>query len=643
MSLKIGAIQLDYAAGMTVNDVLDYFKDNRDKAKEAGISALINNALVAEVDGVLKDLTSPVSDGASIVLYDGSSEQGLDTIRHSAAHLMAQAIMRLYPGTKLAIGPTIKDGFYYDMDMQEPLSEEALPLIEKEMQNIVSEKLLVTRKEMSRVEALHKYKQEKDTYKIELLEDMSNESVSIYEQGEFHDLCRGPHVPHTGAIKAFKLLSVAGAYWRGSEKNKMLTRVYGTAFADKKDLKDYLFQMEEARKRDHRKLGKEQRLFSFHEEGPGLPFYLPRGVTLKNLLIDFMREKIALRNYVEIETPAMLREHLWETSGHMANYKENMFFTDTAEDESYAIKPMNCPGGMLVYKEEKHSYRDLPLKVAEFGKVHRYERSGQLNGLIRVRGFTQDDAHVFMAPEQVEDQIVEIIELIDEVYSTFGFDYSLELSTKPEKAIGSEEFWEIATKGLKNALDRFGRDYKINEGDGAFYGPKIDYHLKDAIGRTHQCGTIQLDMNLPERFDLNYTASDGQEHRVVMLHRAIFGSVDRFMAILIEHYAGRFPVWLSPVQVAVLPVSDKFNDYGQKVVAELVKHGIRVESDFTSEKLGYKIRKATLEKIPYLLVVGEQEQAAGTVTVRQRGQEEQKTLDIPAFCGQILEEIQQKL
>ncbi len=643
MSLKLGNVTLDFAAGKTVLDLVEYLKENRELAKQAGFSAVVNTALLARINGELKDLSSPIPSGAQIEILDGSSPEGLDVIRHSTAHLLAQAVLRLYPGTLLGIGPVIKDGFYYDMDLSEPLSEEALAAIEKEMEKISQEKLAVSREEISRKEALERYKKAQDNYKIELLEDMENDTVSIYHQGEFSDLCRGPHVPNTSMLKAFKLMSLAGAYWRGSEKNKMLTRIYGTAFADKKELKDYIYQLEEAKKRDHRKLGKELGLFSFHEEGPGLPFYLPKGVILKNQLIQFMREKIEPLGYVEIETPTMLKDHLWETSGHMANYKENMFFTNTEEEEAYAIKPMNCPGGILVYKEEKHSYRELPLKVAEFGKVHRFERSGQLNGLIRVRGFTQDDAHVFLTMEQVEDQILELIQLIDDIYSTFGFEYKLELSTKPENAIGNKEFWETSTQSLKNALDRFGKSYVINEGDGAFYGPKIDYHLRDAIGRTHQCGTIQLDPNLPERFGLTYTGADGQDHRVIMLHRAIFGSVDRFMAILIEHFAGKFPVWLSPVQTVLLPVSDKFNDYALDVKAQLKKQGLRVDVDMTSEKLGYKIRKATMEKVPFILVVGEKEVETATVTVRERGKEEQTAMDVPAFSSHILEQIRQKL
>lgn len=642
MSLKLGSVSLDFETGKTVLDLVEYLKQNRELARQAGSSAVVNTALLARVNGELKDLSAQIPDEAEIEILDGTSPEGLDLIRHSSAHLLAQAVLRLYPGTLLGIGPAIKDGFYYDMDLPQTLSEEDLAAIEQEMEKIVQEKLPVRREVISRVDAIERYKKAGDHYKVELLQDMDGDTVSIYHQGEFSDLCRGPHVPHTGVLKAVKLMSLAGAYWRGSEKNKMLTRIYGTAFADRKELKDYLFQLEEAKKRDHRKLGKELGLFSFHEEGPGLPFYLPRGVVLKNQLIQFMREKITPLGYVEIETPTMLKDHLWVTSGHMANYKENMFFTTTSEEEAYAIKPMNCPGGILVYKEEKHSYRELPLKVAEFGKVHRFERSGQLNGLIRVRGFTQDDAHVFLTMEQVEEQILEIIRLIDDIYSTFGFEYKLELSTKPENAIGNPEFWETSTQSLKNALDRFGKPYHINEGDGAFYGPKIDYHLRDAIGRTHQCGTIQLDPNLPERFDLTYTGPDGQDHRVIMLHRAIYGSVDRFMAILVEHFAGKFPVWLSPVQAVLLPVSEKFNDYALQVREQLRAQGIRTEADLSSEKLGYKIRQATLAKIPYLLVVGEKEVEAATVTVRERGSEEQISRDISSFSSHILEQIRQK-
>lgn len=636
--LRIGEGNLEFDEGRSLLDVVMFLKENRDQAKQFGVSGQLDTTIAVEYNGVVRDLTYTVEDDGTLAFITTGSFEGTDILRHSASHIMAQAVKRLFPGTKLGIGPTIKEGFYYDMDVPAAITEDDLKRIEKEMEKIVQDNQPFIREEMSREDAIHYFKKLGEDYKVELLQEMTVDHVSIYKNDDFVDLCRGPHIPATRFLKAFHIMSVAGAYWRGSEKNKMLTRVYGTAFADKKQLKEYLNMLEEAKKRDHRKLGKELGLFSLHEEAPGLPFFLPKGVTLKNILLNFMREKIFALNYVEIETPTILRDDLWKVSGHMDNYQENMFFSQTREEENYALKPMNCPGGLLVYNEEKHSYRELPLKVAEFGKVHRFERSGQLHGLIRVRGFTQDDAHVFMTRDMIEEQVLEVIHLIDEVYSAFGFEYKLELSTKPEKAIGNEEMWELSTQSLKNALEKFGREYTINEGDGAFYGPKIDYHLKDAIGRTHQCGTIQLDMNLPERFQLNYIGPDGNDHRVVMIHRAIYGSLERFIAILIEHFAGKFPVWLAPVQVKILPVSDKFNEYGEKVLADLKKSGIRAEGDFTSEKLGYKIRKSTLEKVPYMLIVGEKEVDSGTVSVRNRDTDEQKTIKPVEFINLILEE-----
>jgi threonyl-tRNA synthetase len=643
LKLQIGNGSLDFDNGVAIADILNYLKENRDKAKELDVSKVLNDAIVAEFNGKFVDLSYTVTENGNLQFFTPQSGEGLETLRHSAAHIMAEAVLRLFPGTKLGIGPTIKDGFYYDMDINGTLSEEDLPRIEDEINKIVAENIPFVREELSRDNAIKRFKNLGDNYKVELLEEMTGDTVSLYHQGKFTDLCRGPHIPSTKYLKAFKLLSVAGAYWRGNEKNKMLTRVYGTAFADKKELKDYLFRIEEAKKRDHRKLAKELKLFSFHDEGPGLPFWLPRGVVLKNTLLNYMREKLELRNYIEIETPTMLREELWHTSGHIENYGENMFFTEAVEGERYAIKPMNCPGGMLFYKEERHSYREFPLRVAEFGKVHRFERSGQLQGLFRVRGMTQDDAHHFMTSEQIESEVLDIIKLIDEVYNDFGFAYKLELSTKPEKAIGAEEMWEKATEGLKGALDKFGKEYRINEGDGAFYGPKIDYHLEDALGRTHQCGTIQLDMNLPERFGLNYVGADGNDHRVVMVHRAIYGSIERFCGILIEHYGGKFPLWLSPVQATVLPVSDKFNEYAKTVLSELKKAKIRAEADLSSEKLGYKIRKATLEKIPYMLVVGEKEVADNSVSVRHRDKGDLGSYKITDLIQTLLEENSKKL
>ncbi len=623
----------------SIQEWIESLKTNRERVKELGLSKLVNEVVVAEWNGVLCDLSTRIDSDGILNLFSIHSTEGLNTMRHSGAHIMAQAVARLFPGTRFGIGPTIKDGFYYDMDIQGGLKEEDLPRIEAEMQKIIKENIPIVREEVSVEDALKRFVG--DPYKEELIRGIPDGSLTIYKQGEFEDLCRGPHLSSTGWLKAFKLTGTAGAYWRGDEKNKMLTRIYAVAFSDKKELKQHLLMLEEARKRDHRKIGKELHLFSFHEEGPGLPFWKPKGLLLKNMLIDYMRELHAQRNYVEIETPTMLRDQLWKTSGHWDNYKENMFFLNK-DEENYAVKPMNCPGGMLVYKEDLHSYKELPLKVAEFGKVHRFERSGQLQGLFRVRGFTQDDAHIFTDPARLQDSVLETIQLVDVLYKSFGFSYSVELSTRPDKSIGSEEQWEIATKGLKNALEASGLDYKINEGDGAFYGPKIDFHLKDAIGRTHQCGTIQLDMNLPERFDLSYVGEDGHNHRVIMLHRAIYGSLERFVGILIEHFAGKFPVWLSPVQVKILTVTDAFISYGREVEKQLAAAGIRVEGDFTSEKLGYKIRKARIEKVPYVLVIGEKEAESQSVAVRSRDNGDQGILKMKEFIVSILEEIENK-
>lgn len=638
LTISIGSGKIEVQNGAAIMSVVKTMKEDRAKAKELGISGDLDDAIAAEYNGVMRDLSASIEDDGNIRLLTPRTIEGLDILRHSASHIMAQAVIRLYPGTKLGIGPTIKDGFYYDMEIAGTLADEDLSRIEEEMQKIIDENLPVARSEISYDDAAKMFREMKQDYKRELIEDLKTEKITIYRQGEFADLCRGPHLPSTRHLKAFKLLSIAGAYWRGSEKNKMLTRIYGTAFADKKELKAHLDLIEELKKRDHRKLGKELKLFSLHEEAPGMPFWLARGVILKNILIEFEREKHRVRDYIEIQTPHVLKDMLWIQSGHMENYKENMFFTGTAEGEQMAVKPMNCPGGFLVYKEEKHSYRDLPLKVAEFGQVHRYERSGQLHGLIRVRGFVQDDAHIFMTPEMIEDQILGVVQLIDEIYSAFGFEYKLELSTRPENSIGTDEMWELATEALKRSLLRFGKEFKINEGDGAFYGPKIDFHLQDALGRTHQCGTIQLDMNMPERFDLSYTGADGQDHRVIMIHRAIYGSLERFIGILIEHYAGKFPVWLSPVQAAILTVSDKFIDYAKKALGEMRAAGVRAEADLSSEKLGYKIRQATHEKMPYMLIVGEKEAENNTVSIRHRDQGDLGTMSIGEFIKKILDE-----
>ena len=573
-----------------------------------------------------------------IILPDGSVEEAKDelrAIRHTASHVLAQAVKRLYPETKLAIGPAIDDGFYYDFDREGGFTPDDLEKLEAEMKKIVKENLALKPFVLPRDEAI-KFMQEKgEPYKVELIEDLpEGETISFYQQGDFVDLCAGPHILYTKGIKAFKLTSIAGAYWRGSEKNKMLTRIYGTAFAKKEDLEAYLTMMEEAKKRDHRKLGKELGLFMFAEEGPGFPFFLPKGMTLKNTLIDYWREIHLREGYQEVSTPVILSRKLWETSGHWDHYKENMY-TTVIDDEDYAIKPMNCPGGMLVYKSQPRSYRDLPLRVDELGLVHRHEKSGQLHGLMRVRCFTQDDAHIFMTQDQITDEIKGVTRLINEVYSQFGFDYFVELSTRPEDSMGSDEDWEMATNGLRNALDEMGLKYIVNEGDGAFYGPKIDFHLRDSIGRTWQCGTIQLDFQLPQRFEAEYVAEDGTKKRPIMIHRVCFGSIERFIGILIEHFAGKFPVWLAPVQVKVIPVSEKSMEYAQGVYDQLKAAGIRTELDRKDEKVGYKIRQAQLEKVPFMLVLGEKEAAEGKITVRSRDKGDLGVADLSTFIADV--------
>ena len=573
-----------------------------------------------------------------IILPDGSVEEAKDelrAIRHTASHVLAQAVKRLYPETKLAIGPAIDDGFYYDFDREGGFTPDDLEKLEAEMKKIVKENLALKPFVLPRDEAI-KFMQEKgEPYKVELIEDLpEGETISFYQQGDFVDLCAGPHILYTKGIKAFKLTSIAGAYWRGSEKNKMLTRIYGTAFAKKEDLEAYLTMMEEAKKRDHRKLGKELGLFMFAEEGPGFPFFLPKGMTLKNTLIDYWREIHLREGYQEVSTPVILSRKLWETSGHWDHYKENMY-TTVIDDEDYAIKPMNCPGGMLVYKSQPRSYRDLPLRVGELGLVHRHEKSGQLHGLMRVRCFTQDDAHIFMTQDQITDEIKGVTRLINEVYSQFGFDYFVELSTRPEDSMGSDEDWEMATNGLRNALDEMGLKYIVNEGDGAFYGPKIDFHLRDSIGRTWQCGTIQLDFQLPQRFEAEYVAEDGTKKRPIMIHRVCFGSIERFIGILIEHFAGKFPVWLAPVQVKVIPVSEKSMEYAQGVYDQLKAAGIRTELDRKDEKVGYKIRQAQLEKVPFMLVLGEKEAAEGKITVRSRDKGDLGVADLSTFISDV--------
>ena len=599
-------------------------------------------ATAGEINGEVVDLRTMVDQDCELSILTFQDEKGKGAFRHTASHILAQAVKRLYPDTKLAIGPSVADGFYYDIDRETPLTAEDLTKIEAEMKKIVKENLPIEQYTKPREEAIAYFKEKDEPYKVELIEDLPEDAViSFYSQGEFTDLCAGPHLMTTKPVKAFKLTSLAGAYWRGSEKNKMLQRIYGTAYPKKAELDEYLTMLEEAKKRDHRKLGKELGLFMMRDEGPGFPFFLPKGMVLKNTLLDYWRE-IHLRNgYVEIATPIMLSRHLWETSGHWDHYKDNMY-TTVIDEEDFAIKPMNCPVGILAYQSEPRSYRDLPLRMGELGLVHRHEKSGQLHGLMRVRCFTQDDAHIFMMPEQIRDEIKGVARLIDEVYSLFGFKYHVELSTRPEDSMGSDEDWEMATDALRGALDDLGLPYVVNEGDGAFYGPKIDFHLEDSIGRTWQCGTIQLDFQLPLRFELEYTGADGEKHRPIMIHRVAFGSIERFIGILIEHFAGAFPTWLAPVQVKVLPISDKYMDYGKKVMDTLAAAGIRAELDTRAEKIGYKIREAQMQKVPYMLVVGAKEEEDGLVSVRSRfeGDEGQSTLD--SFLTDIREEIAKK-
>ena len=584
-----------------------------------------------------------------VIMHDGSvqelsfeDEAGRGALRHTASHILAQAVKRLYPETKLAIGPSIKDGFYYDFDRETAFTEEDLAKIEAEMKKITKENLKLERFTLSRAEALALMEEKGEPYKIELINDLpEDEELSFFKQGDFVELCAGPHVTYTSAVKAFKLTSVAGAYWRGNEKNKMLTRIYGTAFSNKTDLDEYLTRIEEAKKRDHRKIGKEMGLFMMRDEGPGFPFFLPNGMVLKNTLIDYWRQIHTRDGYVEVQTPIMLNRELWETSGHWDHYKENMY-TTVIDDVDFAVKPMNCPGGMLVYKSEPRSYRDLPMRVGELGLVHRHEKSGQLHGLMRVRCFTQDDAHIFMTKEQITDEIKGVVRLIDEVYSLFGFKYHVELSTKPENSIGSEEDWEVATNGLKAALDEMNLPYVINEGDGAFYGPKIDFHLEDSIGRTWQCGTIQLDFQLPMRFEAEYMGADGQKHRPIMIHRVVFGSIERFIGILIEHFAGKFPAWLAPMQVKVLPITDRNNEYTDELIAKMQACGIRCTADKRQEKTGFKIREAQLSKVPYMLVLGDKEQEEGTVAVRRSGSMQTETMKADDFIAMLADEIANK-
>ena len=628
VTLKDGSFK-EYAQPMAVIDI----------AKDIS-EGLARMACVAEIDGEVKDLRTIVDKDCTLNIFTAKDPEGLAALRHTASHVMAQAIKRIWPETKLAIGPSIADGFYYDIDRDEPVTSDDLAKIEAEMKKIIKEALPLERFELPRAEAIALMKEKNEPYKVELIEDLPEDSIiSFYKQGEFTDLCAGPHLMNTKEVgKAFKLMNIAGAYWRGSEKNKMLTRIYATAFAKKEDLDAYVTMMEEAKKRDHRKLGKELGLFMMSDAGPGFPFFLPKGMVLKNTLLDYWREIHKKAGYVEISTPIILNRSLWETSGHWDHYKNNMY-TTVIDGEDYAIKPMNCPGGVLVYASEPRSYRDLPLRMGELGIVHRHEKSGQLHGLMRVRCFTQDDAHIFMTPEQIRDEIKNVAGLINQVYSLFGFKYHVELSTRPEDSMGSDEDWELATNSLQGALDDLGLDYVINEGDGAFYGPKIDFHLVDAIGRTWQCGTIQLDFQLPQRFELEYIGADGEKHRPIMIHRVVFGSIERFIGILIEHFAGAFPTWLSPVQVKVLPISEKYEEYAKSVKAALDAADIRAEIDLRSEKIGYKIREAQGQKIPYMLVVGQKEQADGTVSVRSRFKGDEGAEDLNVFIANIKAEI----
>lgn len=609
----------------------------------SGISeGLARNALCAGLNGKLTGLDTPVEEDAELRIYTFKDEEGREVYRHTTSHILAQAVKNIYPTVKLAIGPAIKDGFYYDFEFKTPITQEDFPKIEAEMQRIIKANLPLVRKELSRQEAEALFRKFAEDYKIELLSAIpEGEAVSTYTQGEFTDLCRGPHLSSTGKVKAFKLTSVAGAYWRGDSKNKMLTRIYGTCFDKKADLEAYITRMEEAKKRDHRKLGKELDLYDILPEGPGFPFFYPKGMVLRNILENFWREEHIKAGYVEIKTPMILNRDLWYRSGHWDHYKDNMYGVKI-DDEDYAIKPMNCPGGMLVYKRSLHSYRDLPIRMGELGLVHRHELSGALHGLMRVRCFTQDDAHIFMMPEQIESEIIGVVKLIDRFYKVFGFKYSVELSTRPQDFMGSIEQWDKATEALKSALNKLKQPFTVNEGDGAFYGPKIDFHLEDCIGRTWQCGTIQLDFQMPERFDLTYTGSDGEKHRPVMIHRVVFGSIERFMGILTEQYAGAFPMWLSPVQVKVLSLTERTADKCLEIAEQLKEKGFRVETDNRNEKIGMKIREAQLEKVPYMLVIGDRDVEQEVVSVRDRKQGDLGAMKLEAFVEKIKKQVEEK-
>lgn len=627
-------------------------KDGKEKEFESAVSladaakaisnSLGKNALVAKVNGELTDLRDPIVDGAEVEFFTKEDPEGLFTLRHTASHVMAQAIQHLFPGVKFAIGPAIDDGFYYDLDSDHVFSQEDFAAIEKEMSKIAKENIPLVKKVLPRDEALQYFKDKGQDYKVMLIEDLpEEETISLYEQGDFTDLCAGPHMKSTGKVKTFKLMTVAGAYWRGDSKNKMLQRIYATAFFSKEDLDHYLFVRAEAEKRDHRKLGKQLDLFSFHEEGPGFPFFHPKGMILRNKLMDYERELFKEFGYVEIMTPVILSKKLWMQSGHWDHYKENMYFTQI-DDEDYAIKPMNCPGGILFFKTQQRSYRDLPMRVGEFGLVHRHELKGALHGLFRVRCFTQDDAHIFMTQEQMKDEVIKCMAMYQKMYGVFGLEYHVELSTRPENSMGSDELWEISTNALREAIETAGVPYQINEGDGAFYGPKLDFHVQDSLGRTWQCGTIQMDMQLPERFDVNYIGEDGEKHRAVMLHRAGYGSLERFIGILIEHYAGAFPTWIAPVQAKIIPVTDKNLEYAKSVAAAMSESDIRVEVEEANETLGYKIRKAQMEKVPYMIIVGDQEMKGHTISVRSRKNGDLGSQSLPMFVANLIREIKER-
>lgn len=628
IKLKDGTV-LEIKKGNTVLDVANEIS-----------SGLARMAVGGKIDDELVDLSAKIQNDCNLSILRFDDEEGKDFYRHTSAHIMAQAVKRLFPDTKLAIGPSIENGFYYDFDSEHKFVPKDLEKIEAEMKKIIKENLTLEKFELPREEALAFVKEQSEDYKVELIEDLPEDSIiSFYRQGEFVDLCAGPHLPTTKRVKALKLLSIAGAYWRGDEKNKMLQRIYATSFDKKKDLDEYLNMLEEAKKRDHRKLGKELDLFSMHGEGPGFPFFHPKGMIIRNLLEDLWRKEHIKRGYDEIKTPIILSEELWHQSGHWDHYKENMYFTQI-DEQDYAIKPMNCPGAILVYKNKMHSYRDLPIRMGELGLVHRHELSGVLHGLMRVRCFTQDDAHLFMLPEQIKEEIIGVIEFVEYIYGVFGFDYHVELSTKPENAMGTNEEWERAISALREALEEKGIPYIVNEGDGAFYGPKIDFHIKDCIGRTWQCSTIQLDFQMPQRFDLNYVGADGEKHRPIMIHRVLYGSIERFIGILIEHFAGKFPTWLSPVQVKILPITDKHIGYAKELEKEMKEKGIRVELDSRNEKIGYKIREAQLNKIPYMLIIGDKELEAKTVAVRTREDGDKGIEGISIFIEKILQEIE---